>query len=106
MKITLANNLESSQGLIDALAKGPAYCDINEVLKKVDDVPANDVSRIERVSLLGAWIFSEGRNYVDPGVDLAVKFSYRNGPYTFPNAEPDFLISHEMKLTICFVSFR
>lgn len=47
MKISLANKLETSHGLIEALAKGPNNCDINEVLKAVDAVQANDVNSVK-----------------------------------------------------------
>ena len=46
MKLSLANSLETSHGLIEALSKGPNHCDANEVLKTVDAVSANDVNAV------------------------------------------------------------
>lgn len=45
MKTSLANNLENSQGLLEAFIHGTNYIDIDDILNSIDNVQANDVSK-------------------------------------------------------------
>ncbi|CAF0830809.1 unnamed protein product [Brachionus calyciflorus] len=51
LKLSLADSLETSRGFINALARGPNHTDVNDLLKSVDAVEANDVNAfVKRVA--------------------------------------------------------